>query len=52
MFIIRDIIGTKVLQILHGHSVGFYFLISFLKRSRESSFLISVGVCSQIFGSK
>ena len=93
---------TKVLQILHGHSVGSHFLISFLtlfrmgffgaahgwggapslqsvthilqwwktgeklvgslfaplpswiglKPSRESLFLISAGICSQIFGPK
>ena len=43
---------VKVLQILHGHSVGFYFLIYLLKPSQESLFLISTGICSQIFGPK
>ena len=49
-FQIKPKLGTNVLQILHGQSTGFHFLISLLKLSRDSLFLISAGICSQIFG--
>ena len=42
----------KILQILQGQSVGFHFLISHLKLSKDFLFLISKGICSQIFGPK
>ena len=45
---IKPKLGTNVLQILHGYSTGFHFLISHLE---TSLFLISAGICSQIFSS-
>ena len=42
-------LGIKTLQILQGQFTGFHFLISFLKPSRELTFLISEAICSQIF---
>ena len=44
--------GIKILQILQGQSVGFHYLISRLKPSKEFLFRISEGICSQIFGPK
>ena len=46
-FQIKPKLGTNVLQILHGQSTGFHFLISLLKLSRDSLFLISAGICSR-----
>ena len=54
---IKPKLGTNVLQILHGHSTGFHFLISYLKPSKDLLFVISArfivilaGICFQIFG--
>ena len=44
--------GIKILQILQAQSVGFHFLISRLRPSRDFLFRISEGICSQIFGPK
>ena len=42
--------GIKNLQILQRQSVGFHFLISRLKPSRDFLFRLSEGICFQIFG--
>ena len=42
--------GIKILQILQGQSVGFHFLISHLKLSKDFLFRISEDICFQIFG--
>ena len=44
--------NLNLLQILRGPSVVFHFLISFSKPLRESLFLVSAGICSQIFSPK
>ena len=44
--------GIKILQILQGQSVGFHFLISRLKPSRDFLFRISENICFQNFGPK
>ena len=48
---IKPKFSTNTLQILQGQSIGFHFLISCLKPSRNM-LLISEGICSQIFGLK
>ena len=44
--------GIKISQILQGQFVGFPFLISRLKPSRDVLFQISDGIWLQIFGPK
>ena len=36
LVLLKPKLGTNVLQILHGHSKDFHFLISLLKPSRDS----------------